>query len=398
MQSSKVATKFSLKRPKVVSCFQEKSSDTLNNFNIENNNKHLPDTVEHPNFVSHILQKYKHIINRCEVCQFTFETNQDLQAHKQSAHIVDIKASERADLTSIRYDSLRTNHVNEEKQRILLNYDLEQSLVERQALVFSLLETFLSENPEIKLNESPLKNDIENIDGIDCQINFIMPKLKNVEELEKDIYENEYIFDQVELIESSNASLSTNETTSKKWRKKSNCGQKSIYDCKKCSRIFMEKKEFNEHVSAHEEIKYLCKVCGKTFRKSSYLESHVLKHYTCKLCEKSVQTKNDLKIHILSHKGILQCIACDKTFKEKTTYLKHQSVHKKVNSLSCKFCDKSYKTEKGLDAHYKMGHSRLNYLKCDKCGKKFNNLGYLNWRKHTITLSCLNPRKSRTCK
>ena len=90
---------------------------------------------------------------------------------------------------------------------------------------------------------------------------------------------------------------------------------------------------------------------------------------------------------MVSHWETFECTACEKVLNCETAFLKHLSYHKQEKKFGC-FCDRSFKTERGLKAHRNLVHPNPKNLKCEKCGKVFDEYSYLKWRKHTITLSC----------
>ena len=156
--------------------------------------------------------------------------------------------------------------------------------------VLDLLEQFIQDNPE---GHSLVKHDIEkNLFGdLDSYLGELMPRARDLDTLEKEVWDGMDIFDRVEeieveahaqdLITASHNFHSGN--LSRKARVKKACGGKVLYDCKSCQGVFMTMGELHYHQETVHEKVFSCGVCEKTFRKEAYLETHRDIHF-CSNC------------------------------------------------------------------------------------------------------------------
>ena len=168
-----------------------------------------------------------------------------------------------------------------------LNNDEVQTLEEH---VLDLLERFIQDNPE---GYSLVKHDLEkNLFGdLDSYLGELMPRARDLDTLEKEVWDGMDIFDRVEEIEveAYAQDLITASHTfhsgirSRKSRVKKACGGKVLYDCKICQGVFMTMGELHyHHETVHDKV-FSCGVCEKTFRKEVYLETHKDIHF-CSNC------------------------------------------------------------------------------------------------------------------
>ena len=94
----------------------------------------------------------------------------------------------------------------------------------------------------------------------------------------------------------------------------------------------------NRQKSPHENVRYDCDECDKSFSRKANLNRHIKgvhenNRYNCDRCEKSFTKKCHLTMHIQGvHDNVrYNCDMCDKSFSDKVSLNKHiQSVHENI--------------------------------------------------------------------
>ena len=105
---------------------------------------------------------------------------------------------------------------------------------------------------------------------------------RNLDQLEKEVYDGLSIFDKVDELEEFHVLEVPSSFSSyrSKGERKINAGLKVLYDCRSCNKVFMTWHELNAHEQEHEKT-IVCEICDKSFRKENYLESHKDIHKCC---------------------------------------------------------------------------------------------------------------------
>ena len=96
----------------------------------------------------------------------------------------------------------------------------------------------------------------------------------------------------------------------------------------------------------------LCFVCGKIFRYTRNLNTHIQDVHGKK--------ENDF-----------QCSECEMSFKKRHLLNKHKRIHDTSKRYSCHICDKSFTRKWDLERHISSCHDKI-IFKCDFCARKFN--------------------------
>lgn len=167
--------------------------------------------------------------------------------------------------------------------------------------------------------------------------------------------------------------------------------------------------------------KFLCELCGLSFKKYILFHYHKKKHlakrtvrnkiysYNCSQCKRQFRTKTNLKEHEnyclgtlpfkcsvqscdkkftsssklknhvkLKHekKFIAICSICNIGFVKLSDYKSHKISHSTDKKYSCSKCDKTYKTLSNLNFHMKVHNDKLPFI-CDICNKGFLRKEYL---------------------
>lgn len=136
---------------------------------------------------------------------------------------------------------------------------------------------------------------------------------------------------------------------------------------------FTSRKEFLSHVRSECKIlpsnKFSCfySDCGKVFKQSKYLRKHIrLNHlpprtvFSCHLCPKIFFEKTKLNRHVEGHQEEkFRCGLCSKTFTRGDALKRHNLlVHEKEKRFQCKFCRKTFSLKYNRDCHEENVHVR----------------------------------------
>lgn len=191
------------------------------------------------------------------------------------------------------------------------------------------------------------------------------------------------------------------------------CHAGLAYHCEHCQKKFISQKALDEHMEQHKQSKpFRCRICQKSFKAFKSLENHLSLHgrYRCDKCEKNFEIPELLTSHLCTGRPskkeslIVEGDPGKHSQSEQSSldqlkdntdnrldykaeeYMQEEDLNieperdienykpkvemKEVESLTCHFCQRTYKTAYKLQKHIE-GHMGIFLAKCRYCGKGF---------------------------
>ena len=120
--------------------------------------------------------------------------------------------------------------------------------------------------------------------------------------------------------------------------------------CSDCKKLFSTPSAFEKHKYTHYEFMYECKTCNKGFHFQSELAAHRQKHIADQglvcfhpKCGKRFKRSSELNTHLKGHTGKpIKCEHCEYSNKDIRNVRAHARVHTDIQSFLCK-CGKTFK-------------------------------------------------------
>ena len=158
-------------------------------------------------------------------------------------------------------------------------------------------------------------------------------------------------------------------------------GNKTVYNCTKCSKTFVQLKSFHDHECHKKTEKVPCPLCEKVISRSNiskHTKLHAITGILCDICEKSFKDNSAFENH--QHKQVPKrdCNICNKIF-TRPSLLRNHSVRfhgsgnvkkERLSIISCKFCGLECPSTSAVRKHMELEHMDK-AIHCGFCDNRF---------------------------
>ncbi|XP_033101845.1 zinc finger protein OZF-like [Anneissia japonica] len=182
------------------------------------------------------------------------------------------------------------------------------------------------------------------------------------------------------------------------------------FTCKYCHTVFMKRTHYDNHMEMHQNkqagISFECKPCRMLFYTRVQLmnhqnDKHNMQHYpyVCKHCGRAFRKPASLDFHLYEHSSSkpIRCAKCPETFAKLKLFSTHMETHinQELGTKEvCRFCGKQYLNRTSLKNHISFVHKKADKM-CEVCGKVFKNADHL--KRHRNTHDAVKPYKCLDC-
>nr|CAD7447378.1 unnamed protein product [Timema bartmani] len=169
-----------------------------------------------------------------------------------------------------------------------------------------------------------------------------------------------------------------------------------IYCCPECSKTFLKKNNFNQHLGTHyvDQQKFICSVCGLSFAWKSTMNKHMttihsdypIPKLSCETCGKQYSTATQVQDHVRrdhNKERPHMCKTCNKTFYKKCDLKIHERTHTQERPYICETCGKRFYHVSHMIRHERV-HTGLKPYSCDDCGRQFTQSSSLKYHRQYI--------------
>ncbi|KAJ8682275.1 hypothetical protein QAD02_018067 [Eretmocerus hayati] len=158
------------------------------------------------------------------------------------------------------------------------------------------------------------------------------------------------------------------------------------FPCTICGKAFRYSSNLTTHMRIHKDEKqFQCIVCGNGFNRKDTMLQHMRMHtgekpFSCKICNNEYTTKWALAQHMKTHADAMPnanirtftCDTCGSTFNRKDTLKQHVRSHTGEKPFACKICVNVYRTKWALTLHMRSHEKEEKNFSCEICGEGFS--------------------------